>query len=44
MKANCKRLKATLVLGVRKLSSLLLALKLGEFPLLDKIFFDLDDF
>ena len=48
MKANYKRLKALLALGVRKLELLFLALKLNEFPLFDSCFnflpLDLDDF
>ena len=49
MKANRKRLKAALALRVRKLGSLSLALKLGEFPLFDDFldlanFWDLDNF
>ena len=49
MKANYKRLKAALALGVRKLGPLFLALKLGKFPLFDGFldlanFWDLDIF
>ena len=51
MKVNCKRLKADLALGVRKLSPLSLALKLGKFLILDSFFdfspldfLDLDNF
>ena len=38
MKANHKQLKADLASGVRKLGSLFLALKLGEFQLFDDFF------
>ena len=38
MKANHKRLKADLALGVSKFGPLFLALKLGEFPLFDGFF------
>ena len=51
MKANCKRLKADLALGVRKLGPISLALKLGEFLLFGSFFnfspldfLDLDNF
>ena len=44
MKANHKQLKTDLVLGVRKLSPNSVAPKLGEFPLFDEFFPDLDDF
>ena len=43
MKANCKRLKADLALGVRKLGPVFLVLKLGEFLLFDG-FLDLANF
>ena len=44
VKANCKRLKATLALEVGKLGPLFLALKLDEFPLFDNFFLDLAGF
>ena len=45
MKANHKRLKADLALGVRKLGPVSVALKLDEFPLFDSFFnFSLLDF
>ena len=44
MRANCKRLKADPVFGVRKLGLLSLASKLGEFPLFDKFFWVLANF
>ena len=43
-KASCKRLKADLTLGVRKLGSDSVAPKLGEFPLFDEFFPDLANF
>ena len=43
MNASCKRLKASLAPGVRKLGPASLALKLGEFPLFDG-FLDLAEF
>ena len=43
MKANRKRLKATLALGIKKLRPAFLASKLGDFPLFDG-FLDLADF
>ena len=43
MKANRKRLKADLALGVRKLGPDFVVPKLGEFPLFDG-FLDLADF
>ena len=44
MKANRKRLKADLALGVRKLGPVSIALRLGKFPLFDEFFPGLDDF
>ena len=44
MKANHKRLKADLALGIRKLGPISLVPELGEFPLFDEFFPDLDDF
>ena len=44
VKVSHKWLKAALVLGIKKLSSLSLVLKLGKFPLFDKFFPDLADF
>ena len=44
MKANRKRLKVDLALGVRKLGPISVAPELGEFPLFDKFFPDLDKF
>ena len=44
MKANRKRLKANLASGVRKLGPVSVAPELGEFPLFDKFFPDLNNF
>ena len=44
MKANRKRLKDDLVLGVRKIGLDYVAPKLGEFSLFDKFFLNLDNF
>ena len=44
IKTNHKRLKAVLVLEIRKLGSFFLALKLGEFLLFDDFFLDLANF
>ena len=44
VKANHKRLKADLALGVKKLGPASVAPKLGEFPLFDEFFPDLADF
>ena len=44
VKANHKRLKAALALGIRKLGVLFLVLKLSKFSLFDKFFPDLADF
>ena len=44
IKANRKRLKAILALGVRKLGPASVAPKLGEFPLFGKFFPDLTNF
>ena len=44
MKAHRKRLKADLALNIRKLGLVSIASELGEFPLFDESFPDLDDF
>ena len=44
VKANFKWLKADLALGVKKLGPDSVAPKLGEFPLFDEFFPDLDNF
>ena len=44
MNVSCKQLKASLVPEVKKLGSVFLALKLGEFLLFDDFFLDLADF
>ena len=44
MKANCKWLKAILMLEVKKLGPFFLMSKLGKFSLFDNFFPDLADF
>ena len=44
IKVNCKQLKAVLALKVKKLSLLILVLKLDKFPLFDNFYSDLADF
>ena len=44
MNANRKRLKADLVSEVKKLDPVSVAPELGEFPLFDEFFLDLDNF